>query len=68
MDYVVFSEAGLFYKEYTSLVYFVGPKILYEQEHNAEQLLVKNFSVKVRPKIVAMTTLGSLISSLRVHD
>lgn len=29
-------------------MYFVGPKILYEQEHNAEQLLVKNFTVKVR--------------------
>lgn len=31
-------------------MYFIGPKILYEQEHNAEQLLVKNFSVKVRWK------------------
>lgn len=33
-------------------VYFVGPKILYEQEHNAEQLLVKDFSLKVRLKSV----------------
>lgn len=30
------------------LVSFAGPKILYEQEHNAEQLLVKNVSIKVR--------------------
>lgn len=51
-----------------TFVYFVGPKILYEQEHNAEQLLVKNFSVKVRPNIVTMTTLGTLIrSSSRPH-
>lgn len=29
-------------------MYFIGPKILYEQEYNTEQLLVKNFSVKVQ--------------------
>lgn len=33
---------------YLLFMYLVGPKILYEQEHNAEQLLVKNFTVKVR--------------------
>lgn len=31
-----------------SFVHSKGPKILYEQEHSADQFLVKNFSVKVR--------------------
>ncbi|CAG03602.1 unnamed protein product, partial [Tetraodon nigroviridis] len=33
----------------TVFIGVAGPKILYEQEHNAEQLLVKNFSVKTGP-------------------
>lgn len=45
---------------YLLFVYFVGPKILYEQEHNAEQLLVKNVSVKVRCKSLTVATLGTL--------
>lgn len=45
---------------YMLFVYFVGPKILYEQEHNAEQLLVKNVSVKVRCKSLTVATLGTL--------
>lgn len=30
------------------LFIYVGPKIISEQEHNGEQLLLKNLSVKVR--------------------
>lgn len=44
-----------FMKNVIAVCVFLGPKILYEQEHNAE-LLVKNKNVSVKVKCKSLTS------------
>lgn len=41
------------------MFYFVGPRIIAEQEHNGDQFLAKNVSVKVRHLLDRRICIGS---------